>query len=146
MISNVVAGETIPPEFIRIVLAGCLKVASLKAVVYTIPSKSSGLRIQTTDIVLGEPGVGKGQAFQWRDNLMEDVKKMFLKAADDEYQASLVQPPPQRPRLKFKYYDGVERFSDSKLPFLVDLPNGSSEAVFLLASKNAGCGLVPVLE
>ena len=46
----------------------------------------------------------------------------------------------------FKYVDGVERFSDLKLPFLVDLPNGSCEAVFLIASKNAGSGLVPILE
>ena len=36
MILSVVAGERIPPEFIRIELAGCLKVASLKAVVHTL--------------------------------------------------------------------------------------------------------------
>ena len=29
-----------------------------------IPSKEEGLRIQTSDIILGEPGVGKGQAFR----------------------------------------------------------------------------------
>ena len=43
-------------------LAGCLKVGALNAKVFTIPSKSEGLRIQTSDIILGEPGVGKGQA------------------------------------------------------------------------------------
>ena len=46
------------------VLAGCLKVASLRTVVYTIPSKEKGLRIQTSDVILGEPGVGIGQAFE----------------------------------------------------------------------------------
>ena len=64
MLLNVAAGERIPPEFIRVVLSGCLKAACLRAVVYTIPSKREGLRIQTTDIILGEPGVGKGLAFQ----------------------------------------------------------------------------------
>ena len=64
LLLKVAAGERIPPEFIRIALAGCLKVAVLKALVKTIPSKAKGLRVQTTDIVFGEPGVGKGQAFQ----------------------------------------------------------------------------------
>ena len=64
MIFAISAGERIPPEFIRVVLAGCLKVGALKTVVYTIPSKEEGLRIQSSDIILGEPGVGKGQAFQ----------------------------------------------------------------------------------
>ena len=64
LLLNVSAGERIPPEFVRVVLAGILKSASLRAVVCTIPSKEVGLRIQTSDIVLGEPGVGKGLAFQ----------------------------------------------------------------------------------
>ena len=49
-------------------------------------------------------------------------------------------------RPRFKYVDGVERLCDLELPFLVDLPNGSVEAVFLTASKNAGCGCVPTME
>ena len=61
---KVAAGERFPPEFVRVVLSGCLKVGSLNATVYTIPSKSKGLRIQTSAIILGEPGVGKGQAYQ----------------------------------------------------------------------------------
>ena len=64
LLLRVSAGERIPPEFVRIALSGCLKVAVLKALVNTIPSKAKGLRVQTTDIVLGEPGVGKGQSFQ----------------------------------------------------------------------------------
>ena len=33
-----------------------------------------------------------------------------------------------------------------ELPWLVDLPNGSSEAAFLTGSRNSGCGMIPVLE
>ena len=62
LLLRVAAGERIPPEFVRIALSGCLKVAVLKALVNTIPSKAKGLRVQTTDIVLGEPGKGKEQA------------------------------------------------------------------------------------
>ena len=60
LLLKVAAGERIPPEFVRIALSGCLKVAVLKALVNTIPSKTKGLRVQTSDIVFGEPGVGKG--------------------------------------------------------------------------------------
>ena len=61
---KVAAGERFLPEFVRVVLSGCLKVGSLNATVFTISSKSKWLRIQTSDIILGEPGVGKGQAYQ----------------------------------------------------------------------------------
>ena len=64
MLLKIAADERIPPEYVRVVLAGCVKVAALRAVVFTIPSKRRGLRVQTTDIILGEPGVGKGTAFQ----------------------------------------------------------------------------------
>ena len=85
------------------------------------------------------------------------VKAHFFKYADDELRKSLapaVEPAADgenraihvehRPR--FNYVDGVERLCDLELPFLVDLPNGSVEAVFLTASKNAGCGCVPSVE
>ena len=49
-------------------------------------------------------------------------------------------------RKRFKYVDGVERLADMQLPFLIDLPNGSCEAVFVTAAKNAASGLVPILE
>ena len=64
LLLSVSVGGRIPPEFVRVVISGCLKVAGLRTVVFTIPSKEKGLRIQTSDIILGEPGVGKGQAFQ----------------------------------------------------------------------------------
>ena len=60
----VAAGEGIHPEIVRVNLGGCLKLAALRAVVYTIPSKDRGLRIQSSDVVLGEPGLGKGLGVQ----------------------------------------------------------------------------------
>ena len=47
-------------EYMRLNLTSCVKVACLKAVVYTIPSKKDGLRIQSSDVLLGDPGLGKG--------------------------------------------------------------------------------------
>ena len=64
VILSISAGERIPPEYVRVVLSGCLKLGALKTVVFTIPSKARGLRIQSSDVILDEPGVGKGQAFQ----------------------------------------------------------------------------------
>ena len=60
----VAAGEGIHPEIVRVNLAGCLKLAALRAVVYTIPSKARGLRIQSSDVLFGEPGLGKGLGVQ----------------------------------------------------------------------------------
>ena len=60
----VAAGEGIHPEIVRVNLGGCLKLAALRAVVYTIPSKSRGLRIQSSDVLFGEPGLGKGLGVQ----------------------------------------------------------------------------------
>ena len=116
---KIAAGERILPEYVRVVLAGCMKVAALNASVYTMPSKEKGPRIQTSDIILGEPGVGKGQAFQWRDDLVAPIKEMLQKYAEDKLKNSL--QPVQGPMLenqniprvearpKFKYIGGVER-------------------------------------
>ena len=82
---KVLAGERIHPELIRVVLAGCLKTAALRAVVFTMPSKARGLRIQSSDIILGEPGLGKGLAFQWRDELLVGGKKMMFNYADEQF-------------------------------------------------------------
>ena len=62
LLMKVTAGERLPPELVRVVLSGCVKVAALRTVVFTIPTKAEGLRIQSSDIILGEPGVGKGQS------------------------------------------------------------------------------------
>ena len=100
--------------------------------------------------------LGWVNAFQWRDDLVVAIKEMFQKYAEDELKTSL--QPVQAPmienqniprveaRPKFKYIGGVQSLADLPLPFLLDLPNGSSEAVFLIASRNAGAGMVPILE
>ena len=46
----------------------------------------------------------------------------------------------------FKDVDGVERLANMDLPFLIDLPNGSCEAVFVTGARNRGCGVIPILE
>ena len=46
----------------------------------------------------------------------------------------------------FKYVDGVVRLVNMELPFLVDLPNGSCEAVFVTRARNRGSGVIPILE
>ena len=49
-------------------------------------------------MILGEPGVGKGQSFQWRDDLIAPVKEMLLEYADKELKESLL--PVQGPMLE----------------------------------------------
>ena len=61
---KVAGGEGVHPEIVRVNLSSCVKLACLRAVVYTIPTKSKGLRIQSSDLVLGEPGLGKGLGLQ----------------------------------------------------------------------------------
>ena len=75
----------------------------------------------------------------------DDERKMFKERANegnDQAEDNAV----ARPRSKLEYVDGVERLADMPLPFLIDLPNGSSEAVFIIGSKNASSGMVPILE
>ena len=81
---------------------------------------------------------------------------MLLEEADAQLKAAkqpVYGPLPEgversyvKPFKTFKYVDGIERLLNMDLPFLVDLPNGSAEAVFTTASRNAGCGLFPILE
>ena len=61
---QIASGERIHPEFVRVNLSGCVKAACLRSVVFTIPTKSRGLRIQSSDVILGEPGTGKGLGAQ----------------------------------------------------------------------------------
>ena len=133
-----------------------MKVGSVLAEVKTMPSKDKGLPIQSSDIILGEPGIGKGQSFQCRDDLLDNVKGMLMDYANEEMTLSKLpvhgplndgeRGPFVKHSNTFKYVDGVERLSNMDLPFLVDLPNCSCEAVFLTASRNAGCELLPILE
>ena len=81
---------------------------------------------------------------------------MLLEEADAQLKAAkqpVYGPLPEgversyvKPFKTFQYVDGIERLLNMDLPFLVDLPNGSAEAVFITASRNAGCGLFPILE
>ena len=77
-----------------------------------------------------------------------------MRYAEDELR-NYNNPPPRadneeadniRIRKCFKYVDGIERLVDMELPFLLDLPNGSPEAVFGTAARYSGCGMVPILE
>jgi len=151
---KVAGGEGVHPEFVRVNLSACVKLACLRAVVYTIPTKTKGLRVQSSDVILGAPGLGKGLGSQWRDDLVVPIKKLLLRYAEDELR-NYNNPPPRADneeadniqiRKCFKYVDGIERLVDMELPFLLDLPNGSSEAVFGTAARNSGCGMVPILE
>ena len=78
------------------------------------------------------------------DYAEEELRK--AKSPDNVELKEADEPPPPKLLRTFKYVDGIERLSNMELPFLVDLPNGSCEGVFLIAAKNASCGLVPVLE
>ena len=64
VVLKIAGGEGVHPEFVRVNLSSCVKLACLRAVVYTIPTKAKGLRIQSSDVVLGEPGLGKGLGSQ----------------------------------------------------------------------------------
>ena len=105
-------------------------------------------------MVLGEPGLGKGLGSQWRDDLIGKIKTLLLTYAEEELRRYNNPQPPVDNEVAafirvlkcFKYIDGVERLADMELPFLLDLPNGSSEAVFGTAARNSGCGMVPILE
>ena len=208
-------GDGIHPEIGRIILASCVKVGALRAEIYTKPNKQDGLRIQSSEVFLGEPGIGKGLGSLWRDNMLEPIKRKLLAYADAEMKRYLSKGKnvgegnhqdnafeneravidevkvaaeevgenedgehevkvageeigenedgehevkvggenerrngeKQREKRKtFKYVDGVERLCDMELPFLVELPNGSCEAVFLTASNNCATGMIPIME
>ena len=149
------AGERVHPEIIRINLSGCVKSACLKAVVFTIPSKVKGLRVQSSDVFLGDPGLGKGLGAEWCEDLLTSTKTMLMDYAKAQYhdmqfpvQGPLnegVENKVVKPRV-FKHFDGVELIANMNLPFLVDLPNGSCEAVFLTASRNCASGVIQIHE
>ena len=58
---RIAAGESVHPEVIRMQLGVFVKsAAALRAEVFTIPSKVKGLRLQSSEVHIGVPGVGKG--------------------------------------------------------------------------------------
>ena len=58
----VAAGEAIHPELVRMQLGVFVKSAVLRAQVFVIPCKADGLRLQSSEIHIASPGVGKGLA------------------------------------------------------------------------------------
>ena len=72
----VAAGEAIHPEIVRMQMGTFVKSAVLRAQVFTIPTKVDGLRIQSTEVHIGAPGVGKGLGCKWRDKIMASSIQM----------------------------------------------------------------------
>ena len=56
----VAAGDAIHPEIVRMQLGVFVKSAVLNAEVYTMPEKECGLRVQSSEVHIAVPGVGKG--------------------------------------------------------------------------------------
>ena len=54
------AGEAIHPEIVRMQLGVFVKSAILNAEVYTMLEKECGLRVQSSEVHIAGPGVGKG--------------------------------------------------------------------------------------
>ena len=50
-------GQGIHPEIGRLILGSCVKLGLLRAEIYTKPKKQDGLRIRSSEVFLGEPGV-----------------------------------------------------------------------------------------
>ena len=79
---------------------------------------------------------------------------MLLDYADQQYRdahAPVVGPQGEIVRreskpIVFKHVDGVDRLANMELPFSIDLPNGSCEAVFLTGARNRGSWVIPILE
>ena len=99
----------------------------MKAVVCTIPSKKDGLRVQSSDVFLGDPGLGKGLGWEWREELVKASKRMLLDYADQQYRDAhapvegpdgLIVRRDSEP-IVFKHVDGVDRLANMDLPFLM---------------------------
>ena len=70
------AGEAIHPELVRMQMAVFVKSAVLRAQVFLLPHKADGLRLQSSEIHIASPGVGKGLACAWGDKIMKKSKEM----------------------------------------------------------------------
>ena len=60
VVISISAGEAVHPEIVRMQLGIFVKSAALRAAVFTIPSRVTGLRMQSSEVHLAEPGAGKG--------------------------------------------------------------------------------------
>ena len=130
------AGECIHPEILLINLGTIVKALSLRATVYTIPTKDTGLRIQSSSVLFADPGMGKGNGQNWQDEILKPLEDICRDYISSELQASL--PNDDRPR--FTDENNRSCIGHLKLPGRIQLPNGSCEAVLMSASY------IPVLE
>ena len=73
---TIAAGEAIHPEIVRMQMGVFVKSAAMRAEVFTKPEKSKGLRIQSSEVHIGAPGVGKGMGSQWGDMIMARSRQM----------------------------------------------------------------------
>ena len=73
---KIAAGEYIHPEIVRMQMGVFVKSAILRAEVFTIPSKTVGLRVQSSEVHIGAPGVGKGMGCAWGDMIMSKSRDM----------------------------------------------------------------------
>ena len=56
----IAADEAIHPEIVRMQMGVFVKSGLLNAEVFAIPTKQTGLRIQSSEVHIAVPGVGKG--------------------------------------------------------------------------------------
>ena len=140
VIIAITAGEGVHPEVIRMQLGVFVKSAALRATVYTIPSEENGLRLQSSKVHIGVPGVGKGLGCSWGDAIMEKSKAMARKYMNDESKKIIEAKEEAKDgdqvvhRLIFKDIDGSRKVGDLELPGLLELPTWSCDALLLRAS------------
>ena len=60
LVLAVAAGEAIHPEIVRMQLGVFVKSGVMNAEVFTILTKQVGLRVQSSEVHIAVPGVGKG--------------------------------------------------------------------------------------
>ena len=162
------AGESIHPLIIRQHVGNAVKSGALRAEVYTKPEKEHGLRIQTSEVLIGPPGCGKGLGHEWFTQLIDPTEQMLCDYALTEYNAKVIGRIKNNKKRKldsdinstqnaagiskafhsvlFKDVDGIEKIGNLPLPLKVKLPLGSNEAVLLASSRNSGAGLICIEE
>ena len=73
---RIAAGESVHPEIVRMQMGIFVKSAVLRAEVFTMPTKSEGLRMQSSEVHIGAPGVGKGLGCAWGNKIMRSSRQM----------------------------------------------------------------------
>ena len=73
---RIAAGESVHPEIVRMQMGVFVKSAVLRAEVFSIPTKIEGLRMQSSEVHIGAPGVGKGLGCAWGNKIMRSSRQM----------------------------------------------------------------------